>query len=369
MDVIELIDVPTLMALYGIKRIGRNSIARDIAKKLNLTPRTALRKIQSLEKAEAYKLKFTVEYSLKALNLKAVLLIFSDESVIQRIPTTGYFLRATFPVVPFGGGVTFYAPLSEEISVPFSVKDRNFLRFEYTFRLRNKVDLIKYGIRSITNPQYAIADKVFSILRNDVNSFINYLDRVNYRFGKEEEFNSRFMWIDLTIIKELEKKPFTSLEDLANSAQITISKVLKHYRRDVLKILRGIRVRYLPVYRHFDAGIAVKIRSNDPLVIRALGETLVRNPLFPDYGISLSGKEGLVHAFIPFSATRSLLRNLTSICKEFGVDIDLNNLWLLAPGGKRFTIPYIKWEEYIPKVKWNVTLLRQLIHSESRDRK
>ena len=367
MDIIELIDVPTLMALYEVRTIGRNSIAKSIAKKLNLTPRTALRKIQSLEKASRFNLRLTIEYSLKALNLKSVVFIFRNENVLQKIPTSGYFLRATFPVVPFGGGATFYAPLDEVINLPVSQND--FLKFESIVRLRNRIDLVKYGIQSIIDPGYATTTKVFRILEDDIDSFINYLDRVNYRFDEKEKNSFRFLWMDLTIIKELEINPFRSLEELANSARTSISKVLKHFRRDLASILKGIRIRYLPVYDQFDAGFVVKVRHEDPLVIRALGEALMRNPLFPDYVISFNGIEGLIHAVLPFSRLRFILRSLISVCNEFGIDIDVNNLWLLAPGGKRFTIPYIKWEEYIPKVKWNVTLLRQLIHSELVNRK
>ncbi len=368
MDIIELIDVPTMMALYDVRSIGRNSIAKNIARKLNLTPRTALRKIQSLEKASNYKLKFSIEYSLRALNLKSILLLFRNDSILKKFPTAGYFLRATFPVVPFGGGLTFYAPIDETINLP-TLNDKDFLKFEYTLRLSNRVDLVKYGIRSIIDPAQATSSKVFEILRKDINLYIDYLDKIGYKFDQKEKTSSRFMWLDLIVIKELEKNPFASLEELANCGKTSISKILRHYRRDIINVLRGIRVRYLPVYRQFDAGVITKVRYEDPLVLRAFGEALIRNPLSPAYVLSLTGKEGLIHILTPFSVLRSALRNLISITREYNIDIDVNNVWLLAPGGKRFTIPYIKWEEYIPKVKWNVTLLKQLIRSELMNKK
>ena len=364
MRALDLIDVPTLMALYNINKIGKNMIAREVAKKLNISIRTALRRIQALEKAREVNLYLTIEYPLKALLLKVVTIMSEDENLSKKLSVAPYFLRATLPVVPAGTGMSFYIPLDE--SVHISSSSHKVFIFETADRLRVKPDLLKYGSLSIIDPRHAVSLKTFEILKKDAKLYLGMADI--FEPEVKASIKPLFTWTDVVVVKELEKNPFAKLEELADTAYSSISKILRHYNRHIVHFLRGIRPRDLPIYELLDTRAFIKIKHGDPLIIRAFGEALLHNPLFPVYGISLSGKEALIQLAIPLTYLRKALDTLKFICNEYGIDIYINDIWLWARGGKRFTIPYVKWEEYIPKVKWNVNLLSQLLLSMLRSK-
>ncbi len=361
------IDVTTLMTLYEVRRVGRNSIAKELAKLLDLTPRTALRKLQSLERLRRHKLSLTVGYSLRAIGLKGVIFFSRSETIRDKFIGRSHFLRSFFPLIPFGEGVALYVPSDTNI---FPGLSNDITQFEYIERIRSRVDIRLYGIRSITDPEVATSPKGFTLLKNDLENHI-------MRFSNSSSTNALFIshrrepvkydWIDLTIIKELEKDPLKRLEDISKAVNLPISKILKHVSKHVLLIIRGIRIKYLPVHVFFDANAMVKVTTRDEVLLLALAHSLTRNPLFPVFGIGKSWREGIVQITSPFSLIRKVLQNLVSICNEYGIDVETDNIWLFSKGGKRFTIPYIKWEEYIPRVKWNVELLNRLIARELRE--
>ncbi|MCD6323564.1 MAG: hypothetical protein J7L55_00410 [Desulfurococcales archaeon] len=358
------VDVSTLTTLYEIRRVGRNSIARELATKLNLTPRTALRKLQSLIRLRKHNLFLTVDYSLPVIGLKGVMLLSHDSSKLDRFSSATHFLRSTFLLLPFGRGIALYVPYGSEFYLS-SASD--LFIFEYVDRFRNRVDVVRYGLRAITDPEVATSEKSFQKLKEDIDQEIKKLEALHSSELAQVPGPMKYDWIDLTIIKELEKDPLQRLDDISRAVNLPISKIVKHSTKHVLHMLRGVRVRYIPVYTFFDSNAVIRVASRDPASIWAFGKALVKNPLFPTYGLGKGLKTALVQLIAPFSLLRKALEHIMKIAKEFSIDVDTNSVWLFSTSGRRFTIPYIKWEEYIPRVKWNVELLNKVISKELRE--
>ncbi|MEM2848557.1 MAG: hypothetical protein QXM79_07290, partial [Zestosphaera sp.] len=52
---------------------------------------------------------------------------------------------------------------------------------------------------------------------------------------------------------------------------------------------------------------------------------------------------------------------LEKIGVGYGFEVSRDMLWLLnIEFGKRFTLPYKRWEEYVPKMSWNIDELRRI---------
>ena len=357
------VDITILHTLYGIRSVGRNAIAKELALRTGLTPRTALRKLKSIEKLKEKELFLTVGYSLAALGLKGIIIFSRDETVLAQYSRANYFLRSSFPLIPFGGGIVFYAPSMSQFNLPNS---SDVYAFQYMERLRNRTNFLKYSINSAIDPEVATSSKSLLILKNDAISKIKRLDKSNLNPHEVIGGPAKFDWIDLTIIKELEKNPLKKLEEIASSVHLPLSKIMKHSSKHVVHLIHGIRIRYLPVYRYFDSHVMIKVKNGDALASIALAQALVENPLFPTVGVGDNLRELIVQVTSPFSLLRKVLTNFISICNDLGIDVDTENMWLFSVGGKRFTIPYIKWEEYIPRVKWNADLLSKVISEKIR---
>jgi hypothetical protein len=357
------VDITTLHMLYGIRSVGRNAIAKELALRTGLTPRTALRKLKSIDKLKEKKLVLTIGYSLAALGLKGVIIFSRDETALAQYSRANYFLRSSFPLIPFGGGIALYAPSMSQFHLP---KSSDVYVFQYVERLRNRTNFLKYGIKTAVDPEVATSTKSLLILKNETISKIKKLDERNLNPHEIIGSPAKFDWIDLTIIKELEKDPLKKLDEIASSVRLPLSKIMRHSSKHVVQLIHGIRIRYLPVYTYFDSHVMIKVKGRDALTSIALAQTLVENPLFPTVGIGNDVRELIVQITSPFSLLRKILKSFISLCNDLGTDVDTENLWLISVGGKRFTIPYIKWEEYIPRVKWNADLLSKVISEKLR---
>ena len=358
MPTLASLDVPVVMELYNVKTVGRSSIAKEIAKRLNVTVRTAIRKIQGIEKLKREGLYFSVEYSLSKLGLKSIVILSEDESLQFFLSqSTKYFLRSYFQLIPRGIGAVLYAPTTEEITIPNLGGKK--LVVELTERMRNKVDLSFYGVRSIWEPARSSIEKSFALLRKDLNRLFKkeliYLDHAL----KNKEM--KFDWIDLAILKELEKDPLQKLEEISKSTKLPVFKLRRHASNHVPFLLRGIRIQKLPIWEYFDAGVLLRIKSRDAGLLACLGEAFMRSPLFPMYSYSPVNRNALLQMKVPFPFVRTMADMIAELGDDYGFDVDTDNVWLFASTGKRYSVPYIKWTEYIPKVKWNVKLVSSML--------
>lgn len=360
---IDSIDISVIMALYDVKAVGRTAVSRAIAEKLKITSRTALRKIQTIEKLKCVGIYLSIEYSIRMLGLKNVVVLTEDENFRPQLTRmSNYFMRSIFYLVPNGVGAVLFIPYEEVLPLPKLSGKHPVM--ELTERMRNRTDLMKYGICSVTEPKTVLTDKNFKILKDDIERFMDakkkFMSAQNYRLMEQ---TTRFDWIDLAILKELEKDPLKRLDEISQATKTPISKIGKHANAHVSSLLRGIRIRFLPIYEYFDVSLLVRIKAQDTATLDALGKALMRNPLFPGYGYSCHTNEALAQAVVPFPFVRTLIRHLEKLGREFGYDVDTDNIWLFTLGGKRFSVPYVRWKEYIPRMNWNIETLVKLVSS------
>ncbi len=295
------------------------------------------------------------------LGLKNVVVLTEDENFQPQLrQMRNYFLRSVFYLVPSGIGAVFFIPYEEVLPLPkFSGK---YLVMELTERMRNRTDLMKYGIYSVIDPKTVLTDKNFKILGKDIERFMSTEKKFTIiQKNSLMEQSTKFDWIDLAILKELEKDPLKRLDEISQATKTPISKIRKHANAHVSSLLRGIRIRFLPIYEYFDTSLLVRIKGRDTVTLSALGKALMRNPLFPGYGFSYQTNEALVQAVVPFPFVRTLIKHLEKLGNEFGYDVDTDNVWLFTLGGKRFSVPYIRWKEYIPRMSWNIEPLVKLV--------
>ena len=136
---IDSVDISAIMALYDVRAVGRTAVSREIARKLKITARTALRKIQTIEKLKSEGIYLSVEYSMSLLGLKIVVVLTENEDFMPHLmKTSNYFMRSVFPLVPYGIGAVFFIPHEEELHLP-NLEGKH-LVIELTERMRNRTD-------------------------------------------------------------------------------------------------------------------------------------------------------------------------------------------------------------------------------------
>ncbi|RLG80432.1 MAG: hypothetical protein DRO09_03160 [Thermoprotei archaeon] len=347
------IDVGVIEELYGIRCVGRLAIAKELASKLNITVRTALRKLQIVNNLSKVKFRLTIEYSLSTLGLKRMLILSnSDEILRSSTPIEEkrpLFIRSYFYLVPRGAGIVLHVPAYSKAS-HYMCKDCTV--FEFHEIMRNATSLSTYGVGSVSDFHIPISEKSFKLLRN---SLFSHIEESCESTSLLPSLKVRYDWMDVAIIKEAEKDPLAKLSNIAQQVGIPVSKVRRHAYAHIPFIIRGIRIRYLPIYKYYDSIILVFLKAKSTSCNIGLGEALMKHPLFPMYGVNMKENAAIAQALVPFHMSRKVIGVFEELEKELGVIkvVDVK----LATHGRTYTLPYVKWQEYIPKRTWGIPRL------------
>ncbi len=352
-----IIDVALLNALYSVRIFGKQTIAKHIAKRLNVTVRTALRRINRLENEKG--LKFSIEYSLRALKLKRVA-IFMTSSIadtalydVMRLKDVVPFIRSIMTLLPLGLGMVYHLPEDvpiESLKVP---SDAHIVIYQEFFR--NMTDLNIYPLRSLYDARLASSDVVLHKLRERIlNLFRNSTECNIANKAYLDEFQNfsslKFDWIDLMIIKELEKDPFIGLESLSKKLNMPMSRVRRHLSKHVSRINRGIRIRKMPFDRLSDVVKLIMVfKLNDTIIAHRFINELIRCPLIIVCGLNVETSEVLVQAIPSVVDVRRVVRFFSDLSNELGFDF---RNFFIAVSSRSYTVPFIRDKEYTPAVGW-----------------
>jgi len=344
------IDTDLIRALYNARVIGRYAIAKHIADSLHVTVRFALKKLRILDKVKD--LGLSVEYPLRAFRLKRVAIFVQDENqvreFIEEVRNSRYypFVRSIILLIPIGIGVVYHVPTN--ISKNDVPAPKGAFKIEYDEFLRNMTDFKTYGEDSITKVEFATSWNNFFLLAKRL-SELEISDDLRSYVARLKEMNNKYDWADLAIIKELEKNPLLSLEDLGKTLGMNLHRIRKHIYNHILPVIRGIRIRRTPVTKELKTFIAIIGRGSNLDAVYAACTEFVKHPLIIGTTINLETNEFIIQIYVSSNIARDVIDFFRALFHE--LNFEFITAFMGVPS-KTFSIPFIKFREYIPKIKW-----------------
>jgi len=355
----KLIEPEFLEALYKIRTVGKYQIVKELAKILGEDVRSVLHRINTLLKGKYFR--FSVDYSLSELGLKLIVIVTNKNLLMEETSTKFMkFVKAIAYVFPNKHFYSLYMPANaQELPQPLKI-DSETTVIELHERLRNKTSFATYGIESVFSPEKGFSKESFNVLGETIEKAFNSLDKK--RFCAEDKRKVVFDAVDLGIIKELEKNAFVRQTEIARTLGISVGKLRRHAKSHVPYLIKGIRLMSMPLYPEaLGTSLLILIKSNDVDVIKCLCEALVTHPTVVSCAYRNDVGLGMAQFVVPFSMVRFVVEFLEKIGVEYGFEVSRDMLWLLnIEFGKRFTLPYKRWEEYVPKMSWNIDELRRI---------
>lgn len=354
----KLIGPEFLEALYNIRTVGKYQIVKELARILGEDERSILYRINLLLKRKYFW--FSVDYSLSKLGLK-LLVIVTDKNLLMEESSAKFmkFVKAVAYVFPNKHFYSFYMPTNmQELPKPLKIGSETVV-IELHERLRNKTSFTIYGIDSVFSPDKGFSKESFNKLRETIEDAIKSLDKKAPEADNEKIF---FDAIDLGIIKELEKNAFVRQTEIARALGISVGKLRRHARLHVPQLIKGIRLMSMPLYPEaLGTSLLALIKSKDNNIVKSLCEALVTHPTVVSCAYRNDVGLGMAQFIIPFSMVRFVVEFFEKVGDEYGFKISRDLLWLVnIEFSKRFTLPYKRWEEYVPKMSWNIDELRRI---------
>jgi DNA-binding Lrp family transcriptional regulator len=353
----KLIEPEFLETLYKIRTVGKYQIVKELAEILGEDIRSVLYRINVLLKGKYFR--FSVDYSLSELGLKLVVIITNKNLLLEE--STAKFMRfvkAIAYVFPNKHFYSLYMPVNaQEMPQPVRIGGDTVV-IELHERLRNKTSFTTYGIDSVFSSEKGFSKESFNKLRKTIEEAFSNLGRERQVGEKRVVFDA----IDLGIIKELEKNAFVKQAEIARALGISLGKLRRHANSHVPYLIKGIRLMSLPLYPEaLGTSLLVLIKSRSAGVVKKLCEALVTHPTVVSCAHRNDSGLGMAQFVIPFSMVRFVAEFLEKVGAEYGFEVSRDMMWLLnIEFGKRFTLPYKRWEEYVPKMSWNIDELRRI---------
>ena len=354
----KLIEPEFLEALYRIRTVGKYQIVKELARVLGEDIRSVLYRINVLLKRDYFG--FSVDYSLSRLGLKLVVIITNKNLLLEESATKFMkFVKAIVYVFPNKHLYSLYMPTNvQESPQPQRIGGETVI-IELHERLRNKTSFKTYGISSVFSPEKGFSKESFDKLRITIERTFNNLDK-EALMGEKEKIV--FDAIDLGIIKELEKNAFVKQAEIARALGISLGKLRRHANLHVPYLIKGIRLMDMPLYSGaLGTSLLILIKSKNARIVRELCEALITHPTVISCAYRNDAGLGMAQFIIPFSMVRFVAEFLEKVGAEYGFEVSKDMMWLSnIEFSKRFTLPYKRWEEYVPKMSWNIDELRRV---------
>jgi DNA-binding Lrp family transcriptional regulator len=353
----KLIEPEFLETLYKIRTVGKYQIVKELAEILGEDVRSVLYRINVLLKGKYFW--FSVDYSLSELGLKLVVIITNKNLLLEESATEFMkFVKAIAYVFPNKHFYSLYMPVNaQEMPQPVRIGGDTVV-IELHERLRNRTSFTTYGIDSVFSSEKGFSKESFNKLRGTIEEAFSNLGRERQVGEKRVVFDA----IDLGIIKELEKNAFVKQAEIARALGISLGKLRRHANSHVPYLIKGIRLMSLPLYPEaLGTSLLVLIKSRSAGVVKKLCEVLVTHPTVVSCAYRNDAGLGMAQFVIPFSMVRFVAEFLEKVGAEYGFEVSRDMMWLLnIEFGMRFTLPYKRWEEYVPKMSWNIDELRRI---------
>ncbi len=305
----------------------------EMAKDLGIPPYELSRRLSVFRKLNFM---FGVNVDLCAINLSRLIIISKDSIDVEELASnkSGHFLNFYSPIVlPFNGTLLmYYVPYGLDIG-SFTSKFKNIVSYDVIIEtMYSKAKLTEH---------FDFINKKFKVnwnrLHNIISECLKRVDEVGIR-DVRRCFKVKYDSLDLLIIKELEKDPFRSLIGISNELNVNYAKVLRHYNQHVSKIIRGFRLRAIPLPPEASLYVAIGIKA-DSTMLNALAKALTE--LIHVAAIYLS--QNSMYALLV--CDQILLNELLKFIANYVSNYDI----YLLDRSRRvvFTIPYTEYSKFL----------------------
>lgn len=304
----------------------------DIARDLGIPSYTLSRKLGLLKRLG---IAFSVNVDFLTIGLKRLVVIvngFLELNSVLGDDIIGRFVAFYAPILlPFQGTMlSYYLPDT------INVKD-------VVSRFKNVVlfDVINKSIYS-----KAKLTKHFDFTRKSFKTDWGRLYKLAYESDiqyKDIDLSLyrtiKFDLLDLLIIKELEKDPFKHAMDISRELGVNYSKVLRHYNLHVSKIVRGFRLRLVPLPPENSLYLLIRVEGDYGLLCR-LANALLELIFIAGIHLSFKGVMYIIAVLDP-----ETLNNLLNYLRDFKVNY---TVYLLDRYRRAFyTIPYTEYSRFL----------------------
>ena len=337
------LDFTTARLVEHILSYNYLPLKTEIAKDLGIPSYTLSRKLNYLKRLGVA---FGVNVDFTAIGLRKFIVIVRnhiERDVVEREDKFGKFLNFYAPILlPFQGTLlVYYIPASIDIYKILS---------KLTPLVRDVKDISNYDI--ITKSIYSRAkltyhfdfirrefrvdwDRLYRISSESTSTIKDTTDEL---YGKDYR-GFRFDLLDLLIIDQLETDPFRQIVSISKELGVSYAKVLRHLKQHVSRVVRGFRLRLIPLPLGSSLYVCIRVEGSYNLLYR-LANTL--SELVFIAGIHLSPQNVM---YILAVVTPDVLSSLTRFLSWFGVNYDV---YLLDRTRRvAYTLPYTGYSKFL----------------------
>jgi len=243
--------------------------------------------------------KFTIDIDILRLGLEAVALIIDKYVEYEKVFKS--VLRFYAPLLPWGTFLIYLTPremseaLVNNLARVLPSEPKEIIKLTYTIPV--KPDIKRYY------------DPTTNSIRLDWSELLTTIksaprETVPSRVPKKGRFDE----VDLLIIRELEKDPFTPLKKITESINevlksvvpVNYIRVLRHFKNhiELRDIIRGVKLIPTPLRIHANTYVAVELRGN-PAELHRVGKVLGAHPFFDQALLNPTEGVGLLLGSLP----------------------------------------------------------------------
>jgi len=313
----------------------------EIARDLDIPSYTLSRKLNYLKRLGVA---FGVNLDFLSIGLKKLIVIARNylelNDVIEKEYELSRFLNFYAPILlPFQGTLlVYYIPTSIDVHKLVS-------KLTSTVKDINTYDVIIKSIYSkaklthhfdFTRKEYRIDWKrLYRLSSGTALTSKDIADRLIDESCKSVKFDL----LDLLIIDQLETDPFKHVMNISKELGVSYAKVLRHFNQHVSRIVKGFRLRLVPLPPESSLYVCVRVGGNYGL-LRRLANAL--SELVFIAGIHLSSQNFM---YVLAVVSSDVLNNLIKFLGDFRVDYDV----YLLDRMRRvvYSLPYTEYSRFL----------------------
>jgi len=338
------LDFATAKLIEHILSYDYLPLKTEIAKDLGIPSYTLSRKLNYLKRLGVA---FGVNIDFSSIGLRKLVIIVKDyieRDIVERDNKFGKFLNFYAPILlPFQGTLlVYYIPasidtheiISKLTSIVRDIKDISnynviiksiYSRAKFTYHF----DFIRKEFKVNWDRLYRLSSESTSVVK-DVD--VNELRTEDYRYSK-------FDLLDLLIIDQLEVDPFKHIASISKELDISYAKVLKHFKQHVSRVVKGFRLRLIPLPIGSSLYVCIRVEGSYNLLYKLAN---ILSELVFIAGIHLSPQNVM---YVLAVITPDVLSSLTRFLSEFGVYYDV---YLLDRTRRvAYTLPYTGYSKFL----------------------
>ena len=350
LEFVQLADTTTLRILEFFYNQSNVRVLYDAVRKLNMPSTSFWRRISTLKRKG---ITFTIDVDEKKIGLSKVSFflydVFLDE---HEIPHSHWNNAYTISSVPFGTYLVYYYPIvygykfiKDEIVKICKQEKTDYLVINYTHTFPAKPNFIKYFDVEKGRFNYFWKDWINKI--SEIIEAKTFQKTHHYTIFVEECEEKPEDWIDLLILKELEKDAFKSFKEISEHIGIRTWKVKYHYDRHILAkgIIKGIRPKliYTDITNAYTCIIILKNEGVDEYRLKKLIDFLVGLPFILAVVLSSDLKILTLQIAVPYDELVGFFYFKKALKHYFDIVLEFNYHYQYS---SRRTIPYTNYNPY-----------------------